>query len=115
VLPGQDPGGDRLDVVLGAPAEELLELRHARLVARAVVGEALGPGVAAVAVEDDADVSGPSVGGDAGGEAALVRLVERAGPPGRHRRIMPVADQVRGARRSRSSVFSTLPLALSGR
>jgi len=57
VIRGEDPQGDRRDAELGAPFEDLIKLVGADIVELSRLGDAERAAVAAVAVEDDADVA----------------------------------------------------------
>src|SRR5262245_54589749 len=77
IVGGQEPESDDLDAGLLRPLEELGDLVGAALVAGADVGQSHGPGPAAVAVEDDADVAGVRVGTQPCLKPLFVQLVDQ--------------------------------------
>ena len=78
VLGREHPERERRDPELRTPGEHVVELLGAEAVGEPRVGQAVLAGVAAVAVEDDADVAGDGTAADLTGQAPRVEAVEGA-------------------------------------
>ena len=61
---------------LGAPFEDLVELVGAQIIDRARLDDAERAAMAAVAVENDADMTRPRAASDIAGEPAGVKIIE---------------------------------------
>jgi hypothetical protein len=78
VLGREHPERERRDPKLRTPGEHVVELLGAKAVGEPRVGQAALAGVAAAAVEDDADVAGDGTAADLAGQAPCVEAVEEA-------------------------------------